>query len=74
MGRQEMGRLLSENVGLPHDISWRGETVRTSVWKNPVQDRLSQVKMPSSLNIFETSDIQDDETVAWPGRHDATFR
>ena len=50
--------LLSVNVGLPHDISWRGETVRTSVWKNPVQDRLSLVKMPSSLNIFETSDIQ----------------
>ena len=36
-----MGRLLSVNVGLPSDISWRGETVRTSVWKNPVQDRLS---------------------------------
>ena len=39
MGRQEMGRLLSVNVGLPRDISWRGETVHTSVWKNPVQDR-----------------------------------
>ena len=34
-----MGRLLSVNVGLPREISWRGETVRTSVWKNPVQDR-----------------------------------
>ena len=33
------GRLLSVNVGLPRDISWRGETVHTSVWKNPVQDR-----------------------------------
>jgi MOSC domain-containing protein YiiM len=34
-----MGRLLSVNVGLPRDISWRGETVHTSVWKNQVQDR-----------------------------------
>jgi hypothetical protein len=34
-----MGRLLSVNVGLPREISWCGETVRTSVWKNPVQDR-----------------------------------
>jgi MOSC domain-containing protein YiiM len=33
------GRLLSVNVGPPRDISWRGETVHASVWKNPVQDR-----------------------------------
>jgi hypothetical protein len=39
MGRQEMGRLLSVNAGLPREISWRGETVRTSAGKNPVQDR-----------------------------------
>jgi hypothetical protein len=31
-----MGRLLSVNVGLPRDISWRGETVHTSVWKDPI--------------------------------------
>jgi MOSC domain-containing protein YiiM len=34
-----MSRLLSVNVGLPRDIAWRGETVRTAVWKEPVQDR-----------------------------------
>ena len=34
-----MGRLLSVNVGLPHDLAWRGETVRTAIWKDPVQDR-----------------------------------
>ena len=34
-----MSRLLSANVGLPRDISWHGETVRTSVWKEPVQGR-----------------------------------
>jgi ferredoxin-NADP reductase/MOSC domain-containing protein YiiM len=32
-----MARLLSVNVGLPRDVSWRGETVFTSVWKESVQ-------------------------------------
>lgn len=32
-----MARLLSLNVGLPRDIPWRGKTVRTAVWKSPVQ-------------------------------------
>ena len=31
------GRLLSVNVGLPRDIAWQGRTVRTAVWKAPVQ-------------------------------------
>ena len=29
------GSLLSVNVGLPQDVSWRGRTVRTAVWKRP---------------------------------------
>src|SRR4051794_8211019 len=29
-------RLLSVNVGLPHDVSWRGRIVHTGVWKSPV--------------------------------------
>ncbi len=29
--------LLSVNVGLPRDVSWRGKTVRTAVWKSAVQ-------------------------------------
>ena len=32
-----MARLLSVNVGLPRDIEWRGRTVRTAIWKDPVQ-------------------------------------
>jgi ferredoxin-NADP reductase/MOSC domain-containing protein YiiM/ferredoxin len=31
-----MPRLLSVNVGLPRDIAWKGRTVHTGVWKNPV--------------------------------------
>jgi ferredoxin-NADP reductase/MOSC domain-containing protein YiiM len=34
-----MPRLLSVNVGLPRDVTWNGKTVRTSVWKYPVDGR-----------------------------------
>jgi ferredoxin-NADP reductase/MOSC domain-containing protein YiiM/ferredoxin len=31
-----VGRLLSVNVGLPKDVQWEGRTVRTGIWKSPV--------------------------------------
>src|SRR5499433_3025061 len=34
-----MARLLSVNVGLPRDIQWKGRTVRTGIWKDPVPGR-----------------------------------
>ena len=36
-----MGRLLSVNVALPRDITWRGENVHTAIWKQPVQGRIA---------------------------------
>jgi ferredoxin-NADP reductase/MOSC domain-containing protein YiiM len=42
-----MARLLSVNVGLPREVSWRGEKVFTSVWKGPVQGR----RMVRRINI-----------------------
>ncbi|MFI5611649.1 MOSC domain-containing protein [Amycolatopsis sp. NPDC051903] len=30
-------RVLSVNVGMPEDVSWRGRTVHTGVWKRPVE-------------------------------------
>ena len=42
-----MARLLSVNVGRPREISWRGQTVYTSVWKEPVQGR----RLVRRLNI-----------------------
>jgi MOSC domain-containing protein YiiM/ferredoxin-NADP reductase len=36
---EHMARLLSVNVGLPRDIEWRGRTVHTGIWKNPVRGR-----------------------------------
>ena len=35
-----MGVVLSVNVGLPRDVEWRGKTVRTAVWKQPVEGRV----------------------------------
>jgi ferredoxin-NADP reductase/MOSC domain-containing protein YiiM len=32
-----MARLLSVNVGLPRDIEWKGRTVHTAIWKQPVR-------------------------------------
>ncbi len=34
-----VARLLSVNVGRPREIAWRGKTVYTSVWKQPVEGR-----------------------------------
>jgi ferredoxin-NADP reductase/MOSC domain-containing protein YiiM len=34
-----MPRLLSVNVGLPRDIDWKGRTVHTGIWKDPVPGR-----------------------------------
>src|SRR3984885_14934372 len=34
-----MAQLLSVNVGPPRDIEWKGRTVHTGIWKNPVPGR-----------------------------------
>ena len=34
-----MARLLSVNVGLPRDIEWKGRTVHTAIWKDPMRGR-----------------------------------
>ena len=42
-----MAQLLSLNVGLPREIKWNGQTVRTAIWKLPVTGR----RMVRKLNI-----------------------
>jgi ferredoxin-NADP reductase/MOSC domain-containing protein YiiM/ferredoxin len=42
-----MPRLLSVNVGLPREVTWNGKTVRTAIWKSPVEGR----QMARKLNI-----------------------
>ncbi len=34
--RAATGGLVSVNVGLPRDVHWRGRTVHTGIWKDPV--------------------------------------
>src|SRR6476619_6195011 len=38
---RRVGHLVSVNVGLPKDVAWRGRTVRTAVWKLPVDGPVS---------------------------------
>ena len=42
-----MARLISLNVGLPREVTWNGKTVRTAIWKLPVEGR----RMVRKLNI-----------------------
>ena len=44
---QRAGGLLSVNVGMPRDVTWRGRTVHTAVWKKPV----AGPRMVRRLNI-----------------------
>jgi MOSC domain-containing protein YiiM len=34
---ERVARLVSVNVGLPREITWRGQTVVTGIWKEPVE-------------------------------------
>jgi ferredoxin-NADP reductase/MOSC domain-containing protein YiiM len=61
-----MARLLSVNVGLPRDIAWKGRTVHTGVWKDPVQGR----RRVARLNI--DGDGQGD-LAGHGGEHRAVF-
>ena len=63
---QQAGRLLAVNVGLPQDVTWHGRTVRTAVWKWPV-DGPRQVRR---LNI--DGDGQGD-LAGHGGEHRAVF-
>jgi ferredoxin-NADP reductase/MOSC domain-containing protein YiiM len=61
-----MPRLLSVNVGLPRDVTWNGTTVRTAVWKSPVDGR----RMVRKLDI--DGDAQAD-LAGHGGEHRAVF-
>jgi len=61
-----MPKLLSVNVGLPRDVTWNGKTVRTAIWKSPVEGR----RMVRKLNI--DGDAQAD-LAGHGGEHRAVF-
>jgi ferredoxin-NADP reductase/MOSC domain-containing protein YiiM len=60
------GSLLAVNVGLPRDVPWGGRTVRTAVWKRPVDG----ARMVRRLNI--DGDAQGD-LAGHGGEHRAVF-
>jgi len=60
------GSLLSVNVGLPRDVTWRGQVVHTAVWKRPVDGP----RMVRRLNI--DGDGQGD-LAGHGGEHRAVF-
>ena len=61
-----MPKLLSVNVGIPRDVTWNGKTVRTAIWKSPVEGR----RMVRRLDI--DGDAQAD-LVGHGGEHRAVF-
>ena len=61
-----MARLLSVNVGLPREVTWKAKTVRTAVWKFPGTER----RMARKLNI--DGDAQGD-LVGHGGEQRAVF-
>src|SRR3954454_13745202 len=60
------GHLLSVNVGGPRDIAWEGKTVRTAIWKAPVEG----ASMVRRINI--DGDDQGDR-LAHGGEHRAVL-
>ena len=48
-------KLISVNVGLPREVKVGGKTVRTSIWKDPVQGRVHVSKL--NLDGDEQSDL-----------------
>jgi ferredoxin-NADP reductase/MOSC domain-containing protein YiiM/ferredoxin len=63
---QVVGKLLSVNVGLPRDVRWQGKTIRTAVWKDPVDGP----RMVRRINV--EGDGQGD-LAAHGGEHRAVF-
>jgi MOSC domain-containing protein YiiM len=72
-----MMQVLSVNVGQPREVQWRGETIRTSIWKDPVAGRVRVTKQ----NV--AGDRQSDPSVhgapdmtvyAYPSEHYAFWR
>ena len=70
-------RIVSVNVGLPREIEWRGKTVRTSIFKTPIDRRLRVTTL--NLEGDQQSDLSvhggaDKAVYAYPSEHYAHWR
>ncbi len=64
--------VVSVNVGRPRDVEWRGRTVRTSIWKEPVAGRVAVRRL--NLEGDEQSDLSvhggpDKAVYVYPSEH-----
>jgi MOSC domain-containing protein YiiM len=70
-------KVLSVNVGGPREVEWRGETVRTSIWKAPVPGRVAVRR--TNLAGDEQSDLRvhggvDKAVYVYPHEHYAFWQ
>jgi len=61
-----VGGLLSVNVGRPRDVEWEGKTVRTAIWKEPVQG-------PAMVRRINIDGDDQADRLAHGGEHRAVF-
>ena len=70
-------KLVSVNVGLPRDVQWLGKTVRTSIWKSPVEGRIHVARF--NLDGDRQSDLSvhggpEKAVYVYPAEHYASWR
>src|SRR5438445_7923110 len=70
-------KVVSVNVGLPREVDWHGRTVRTSIWKNPVEGPVRVGAL--NLDGDQQSDLSvhggaDKAVYAYPSEHYTSWR
>ena len=70
-------KLVSVNVGLPREVDWHGRSVRTSIWKEPVQGRVHVATL--NLDGDQQSDLSvhggvDKAVYVYPNEHYSFWR
>ena len=70
-------KLISVNVGSPREITLGGKTIRTSIWKNPIQGRVHVSKL--NLDGDQQSDLSvhggaDKAVYLYPSEHYSYWR
>ncbi|HEU5116282.1 MAG TPA: MOSC domain-containing protein, partial [Isosphaeraceae bacterium] len=75
--REERLKVVSLNVGLPREVEWEGNTVLTSIFKDPVNRRLRVSRL--NLDGDEQSDLTvhggvDKAVYAYPSEHYDAWR
>ena len=70
-------KIISVNVGRPRLVEWRGHTIKTSIWKSPVEGRVRVGR--ENLEGDQQSDLsvhggEDKAVYAYPSEHYAYWR